>query len=154
MSTTGGILPASALTVRSAVAADESTVAELAARLGAPGEPSAGLFSQAFRDVLADSPRTLVHVAESDGKVVGYALTTVNTLLYTQGASAQLQEIVVDDTATASGVGTALVRAVEAACQEAGVRQLTVASRRAGGFYDRLGYTQQAEYMRRVFPVS
>ena len=56
-----------------------------------------------------------------------------------------------DETATASGVGTALVRAVEAACEAAGILQLTVASRRAGGFYDRLGYTQQAEYMRRVF---
>jgi N-acetylglutamate synthase-like GNAT family acetyltransferase len=48
-------------------------------------------------------------------------------------------------------VGTSLVRAVEAACEEHGVTQLTVASRRAGGFYDRLGYTQQAEYMRRTF---
>ena len=85
---------------------------------------------------------------------MGYALTTVNTLLYTQGLSAQLQEIVVDEGVAASGVGTALVRAVEAACEDAGVVQLTVASRRAGGFYDRLGYTQQAEYMRRVFPAS
>jgi hypothetical protein len=40
---------------------------------------------------------------------------------------------------------------VEADCQKQGVTQLTVASRRAGGFYDRLGYTQQAEYMRRLF---
>ena len=154
MSTTGGILPASALTVRKAEPGDESAVADLAGRLAAPGAHSAEKFTAAFADVLQDAPRTLVHVAESDGRVVGYALTTVNTLLYTQGLSAQLQEIVVDDTATASGVGTALVRAVEAACEAAGVLQLTVASRRAGGFYDRLGYTQQAEYMRRVFPSS
>lgn len=151
MSTTGGILPASALTVRQAESGDESAVADLARRLGAPEAHSVGKFTAAFANVLADAPRTLVHVAESDGRVVGYALTTVNTLLYTQGLSAQLQEIVVDETATASGVGTALVRAVEAACEAAGVLQLTVASRRAGGFYDRLGYTQQAEYMRRVF---
>ncbi len=82
---------------------------------------------------------------------MGYALTTINTLFYTNGPSAQLQEIVVDDARQTSGVGTALVRAVEAACEASGVTQLTVASRRAGGFYDRLGYTQQAEYMRRLF---
>ena len=82
---------------------------------------------------------------------MGYALTTINTLFYTNGPSAQLQEIVVDDARQTSGVGTGLVRAVEAACEARGVTQLTVASRRAGGFYDRLGYTQQAEYMRRLF---
>jgi N-acetylglutamate synthase-like GNAT family acetyltransferase len=57
----------------------------------------------------------------------------------------------VDDSLQTRGVGTALVRAVEADCQKHAVTQLTVASRRAGGFYDRLGYTQQAEYMRRLF---
>jgi hypothetical protein len=44
------------------------------------------------------------------------------------------------------------VRAVEAACEQRGVTQLTVASRRAGGFYDRLGFADAAEYMRRFFP--
>ena len=92
-----------------------------------------------------------MHVAEVDGDIAGYALTTINTLFYTNGPSAQLQEIVVDDSLQTTGVGTALVRAVEKACEEQGVTQLTVASRRAGGFYDRLGYTQQAEYMRRLF---
>ena len=113
--------------------------------------PDPQAFQDSFTQALADSPRTIVHVAEVAGEVVGYALTTINTLFYTNGPSAQLQEIVVDDARQTSGVGTALVRAVEAACEARGVTQLTVASRRAGGFYDRLGYTQQAEYMRRLF---
>lgn len=108
-------------------------------------------FSKSFQRALEDSERTIVHVAEVDGVVAGYALTTINTLLYTNGPSAQLQEIVVDTNLQTKGVGTALVRAVEQACKDHGVTQLTVASRRAGGFYDRLGYTQQAEYMRRLF---
>jgi N-acetylglutamate synthase-like GNAT family acetyltransferase len=90
-------------------------------------------------------------VAEVEGQVAGYALTTVSALLYSNGPSAQLQEIAVDEKVQARGVGTALVQAVEADCEKQGVTQLTVASRRAGGFYDRLGYTQQAEYMRRLF---
>ena len=144
-------MPASTPVIRFASEADGPRILELVGRLGHAVPVDAEAFAQAFPVVLADHPRSLLHVAEVDGVVAGYALTTINPLLYTNGPSAQLQEIVVDDTMQTSGVGTALVRAVEKACEEGGVTQLTVASRRAGGFYDRLGYTQQAEYMRRLF---
>ena len=144
-------MPASAPVIRFASEADGPRILELVGRLGHAVPVDAKAFAQAFPAVLADHPRSLLHVAEVDGVVAGYALTTINPLLYTNGPSAQLQEIVVDDSMQTSGVGTALVRAVEKACEESGVTQLTVASRRAGGFYDRLGYTQQAEYMRRLF---
>ena len=144
-------MPASTPVIRFASEADGPRILELVGRLGHAVPVDAEAFAQAFPVVLADHPRSLLHVAEVDGVVAGYALTTINPLLYTNGPSAQLQEIVVDDRVQTSGVGTALVRAVEKACEESGVTQLTVASRRAGGFYDRLGYTQQAEYMRRLF---
>ena len=144
-------MPASTPVIRFASEADGPRILELVGRLGHAVPVDAEAFAQAFPAVLADHPRSLLHVAEVDGEVAGYALTTINPLLYTNGPSAQLQEIVVDDSMQTSGVGTALVRAVEKACEESGVTQLTVASRRAGGFYDRLGYTQQAEYMRRLF---
>jgi GNAT superfamily N-acetyltransferase len=83
--------------------------------------------------------------------VRGYALTTIVPLLSTNGLSAQLQEIVVAEDARGKDYGTQLVKAVEAECERRGVRQLTVASRRAGGFYDRLGFHESAEYMRRFF---
>jgi len=144
-------LPASTPVIRFATESDGPRVLDLVARLGHAVPVDAEAFSQAFPAVLADYPRSMLHVAEVDGVVAGYALTTINPLLCTNGPSAQLQEIVVDEDMQTSGVGTALVRAVEKACEEGGVTQLTVASRRAGGFYDRLGYTQQAEYMRRLF---
>lgn len=151
MSTTADTLPDSSPLVRLAVETDRERVRELVGKLGHAVELDATIFESSFTEVIADAPRSMLHVAEVDGMLVGYALTTVNTLLYSNGPSAQLQEIVVDDTIQTRGVGTALVRAVEEACKERGVTQLTVASRRAGGFYDRLGYTQQAEYMRRLF---
>ena len=144
-------MPANSVTVRYATAADETALLGLVGKLGHAVQLDPTAFAKSFIVALADAPRTLIHVAEVDGKVAGYALTTVSTLLYSNGPSAQLQEISVDDTLQTRGVGTALVRAVEADCQKQGVTQLTVASRRAGGFYDRLGYTQQAEYMRRLF---
>jgi N-acetylglutamate synthase-like GNAT family acetyltransferase len=151
MSITEDILPANAVTVRYATAADEVALLGLVGELGhaVPLDPAA--FANSLVVALADFPRTLIHVAEVEGQVAGYALTTVSALLYSNGPSAQLQEIAVDEKVQARGVGTALVQAVEADCEKQGVTQLTVASRRAGGFYDRLGYTQQAEYMRRLF---
>jgi len=137
--------------VRPAVAADHDRVLELVGKLGHVFPVDPDTFSQSYAFVIDDPDRTLVHVAESGGEVVGYCLTTLSPLLYSNGPSAQLQEIVVDEDARVSGVGTALVRAVEAECESRGVTQLTVAARRAGGFYDRLGYSQQAEYMRRLF---
>ncbi len=144
-------MPASLPAIRFASPADSEAILALVGRLGHAVPVDAEAFRTTFPEVLADHPRSLLHVAEVDGVVAGYALTTISHLLYTNGPSAQLQEIVVDDTLQTRGVGTALVRAVEQACEEGGVTQLTVASRRAGGFYDRLGYTQQAEYMRRLF---
>jgi N-acetylglutamate synthase-like GNAT family acetyltransferase len=144
-------LPVEALSIRRAVPSDHDRVLELVRKLDHVFEVQPAKFSETFARVLADDDRTLVHVAEAGGVVVGYCLTTVSPLLYSNGPSAQLQEIVVDEDSRVSGVGTALVRAVEAECEARGVTQLTVAARRAGGFYDRLGYSQQAEYMRRLF---
>ena len=151
MSTTVGTLAADQLSIRLAAAPDHDRVLELVKKLDHVFDVDSEKFSETFEFALADTGRTIVHVAEQDGDIVGYCLTTVTPLLYSNGPSAQLQEIVVDEEKRVSGVGTALVRAVEAACEQLGVKQLTVASRRAGGFYDRLGYSQQAEYMRRLF---
>jgi len=144
-------LAANDIVVRPAVAADHDRVLELVAKLGHVFEVDPDRFSQSFDFALSDAGRSVLLVAEVDSEVVGYCLTTISPLLYSNGPSAQLQEIVVEEDTRVSGVGTALVRAVEAECEKVGATQLTVASRRAGGFYDRLGYSQQAEYMRRLF---
>ena len=124
---------------------------ELVGQLGHQVPADLAKFSEAFSFALADQGRTAIFVAEADGVIAGYCLVTMTPLLYSNGLSAQLQEIVTDQDTRATGVGTSLVHAVEALCKDMGVTQLTVASRRAGGFYDRLGYHEAAEYMRRLF---
>jgi GNAT superfamily N-acetyltransferase len=151
MSTTGETLPANQVSVRPAIPADHDRVLELVGELGHAFPVDADRFSEAFTFALSDEGRTALFVAEADGKVVGYCLVTMTPLLYSNGLSAQLQEIVTAQDTRAKGVGTALVKTVEALCEQMGVTQLTVASRRAGGFYDRLGYHEAAEYMRRLF---
>jgi len=142
------------MVVRPARPADADAVFSLVEQLGAAFVPVRGAFTVTFTAAVegADDADLFLLVAEDlDGAVRGYALTTVARLLSTNGMSAQLQEIVVDQHARGQDLGTELVHAVEAECIRRGVRQITVASRRAGGFYDRLGYSQNAEYMRRAF---
>lgn len=139
--------------VRRALATDADAVFELVRQLGAAFVPVRSAFDESFTAIVSGTnDDVLLLVAENpDGVVQGYALTTIARLLSTNGLSAQLQEIAVDEDARGLDLGTALVHEVEAECIRRGVRQLTVAARRAGGFYDRLGYSQNAEYMRRVF---
>lgn len=142
------------MTVRRARAEDADAVFELVQQLGAAFIPVRTAFDVTFAEAIAadEDSGLLLLVAEDDqGVVRGYAFTTIARLLSTNGASAQLQEIAVDEEARGQDLGTELVHAVERECIDRGVRQITVASRRAGGFYDRLGYSQNAEYMRRVF---
>lgn len=139
--------------IREAVASDRDAVYRLVEQLSHALPLERAPFDATWdRYFAGEEPSVLLLVAVgAGGEVAGYALTTIVPLLSTNGPSAQLQEIVVDTDARGNDHGTALVRAVEAACAERGVTQLTVASRRAGGFYDRLGFHESAEYMRRFF---
>jgi len=140
-------------TIREARESDRENLFELVRQLGHAFPPDRAAFDATLTAYLAGEHPSVLLLVVDDGaeRLGGYALTTIVPLLATNGPSAQLQEIVVDEQARGRDYGTLLVRAVEAACVERGVTQLTVASRRAGGFYDRLGFHESAEYMRRFF---
>ncbi|MEP6842928.1 MAG: GNAT family N-acetyltransferase [Pseudolysinimonas sp.] len=139
--------------IREAHRGDEDGLFALVGELGHAFPPVRAAFDATIASYFAgEQPSVVVYVSEgAGGALQGYALTTIVPLLATNGPSAQLQELVVDASARGLDVGTQLVRAVEAECERRGVTQLTVASRRAGGFYDRLGFHESAEYMRRFF---
>ncbi|PZQ91690.1 MAG: GNAT family N-acetyltransferase [Leifsonia xyli] len=138
------------MTVREARPGDEDAVFALVQQLGHAFPPDRAAFDATIAAYLAgEQPTVLLYVVDDGEGLRGYALTTIVPLLSTNGPSAQLQEIVVAADARGHDYGTQLVQAVEAECARRGVTQLTVASRRAGGFYDRLGFHESAEYMRR-----
>lgn len=139
--------------VRPARQDDADALFGLVQQLGHAFEPQREAFDATLAGYLAgEEPSVTLLVAHGeDGALLGYALTTVVRLLSTNGPSAQLQEIVVAEQARGESVGSTLVAAVEQLCRDRGVTQLTVASRRAGGFYDRLGFHENAEYMRKLF---
>jgi GNAT superfamily N-acetyltransferase len=142
--------------IREARPGDEDAIFALVQQLGHAFSPDRAAFDATLASYLAGEQPSVLLLVVDDGteRLGGYALTTIVPLLATNGPSAQLQEIVVDEQARGRDYGTVLVRAVEAECERRGVTQLTVASRRSGGFYDRLGFADAAEYMRRFFPAD
>lgn len=142
-------------TIRESRPGDEDALYGLVEQLGHAFPPDRAAFDRTIAEYAEGRhPSVVLLVVDAPdvpGGLGGYALTTIVPLLATNGPSAQLQEIVVHEDARGRDYGTLLVRAVEAECEKRGVTQLTVASRRAGGFYDRLGFTDAAEYMRRFF---
>ena len=140
------------LKVRAARASDADAVFGLLGQLSQSYAPERDAFDVTFASFVADDSYASLLVAEdAEGVVRGYALTTVTRLLYTNGHSAQLQELVVDAEVHGQGIGSALLEATENECKSHGVRQLTVPSRRAAGFYERLGYRSTADFLKRTF---
>ena len=151
MSITEATSPTSQVQIRPARASDADAVFVLLNELDVSYLPDREAFDVTFDSFAEGEANALLLVAEIEGVVRGYALTTVTRLLYTNGSSAQLQELVVESSAQGHGIGSLLVESIERACRERGVRQLTVASRRASGFYERLGYGSTADYLKRSF---
>jgi GNAT superfamily N-acetyltransferase len=151
MSTTEATSPTSQVLIRPARANDADVVFTLLNELAVSYLPDRDAFDLTFDSFAVGESNALLLVAEVDGVVHGYALTTISRLLYTNGSSAQLQELVVESSAQGAGLGSLLVEATERECRNRGVRQLTVASRRASGFYERLGYGSTADYLKRSF---
>lgn len=151
MSTTVDTSPAKTV-IRQARASDADRVYALLEQLEPAYSPDRAAFDLNFPLLLDDASTSLLLVAEgASGVVVGYALTTITPLLHTNGSSAQLQELVVDDSHRGEGVGTAIVEEVERLCAERSVRQITVASRRSADFYERIGYRSSADFLKRTF---
>ena len=151
MSTTEATSRTSQVLVRPARASDADAVFALLHQLAQTYPPDRAAFNLTFDSFVSGDASALILVAEAKGAVVGYALTTITRLLYTNGSSAHLQELVVDESSKGRGIGSLLVESIERECRQRGVRQLTVASRRSAGFYERLGYLSTADFLKRSF---
>ena len=138
--------------IRLAAPEDADAVFSLLDGMGERFAPDRAVFDDAWADTVAHSDDHLLYVAESaDGTVVGYALATIVRLLYLGAYSAQLQELVVDESHRGAGIGSQLVATVEEELRSRGVRQLTVASIRGAAFYERLDYRSTADYLKKNF---
>ncbi|GAA3587056.1 hypothetical protein GCM10022198_08260 [Klugiella xanthotipulae] len=145
-------------TIRRGVAEDSHSVFLLARQFQTGRVPiNIDDFQIAYENVLRhrDQETNVLFVVENDmSVVVGYSLMSVSRLLHASGLTAFLQEIVVDAEERGSGLGSSLVDANESYCVSRGVRQLSMATSRAGEFYHRLGYHAVGEYFKKVLELG
>lgn len=129
--------------IRLATPSDAPAVATLLGQLGYPAsaDDAAARISR-LRSFEADH----VLVAELQGKVVGLATAHVLSTIHAPAPVAWITSLVVDTSARRSGVGAALVTALEAWARDTGASRITVTSgaHRADAhrFYAKLGYEQ------------
>jgi len=137
------------ITVRPAVAADVDAVWPLARDLAPSYEVDHDTYATVFTGLLAERAVTLL-VATENGDVVGYLLGQRHVTFHAGGPVIWVEEVMVDAGRRGTGVGRALMRAVEDLARGEGAAYVALATRRAGSFYAALGYQESATYLKKA----
>ncbi len=108
-------------------------------------EPDHDAFASSFV-AMVESQDVALLVAEDGGTLAGYAMAVEFATLFANGRVAQIEEIFVEEAKRGAGTGRALVAAVVEWARSRGAVEVTVPTRRAGDYYERLGFERTAEY--------
>ncbi len=107
--------------------------------------PDRSTFDRHYPAILGASDADLV-VANQDGVVIGYALAIDMLTLFANGVVTELIELMVEQHKREHGIGRALVEVIVLRARERGAIEVTVPTRRAGPFYEKLGFEETANY--------
>jgi GNAT superfamily N-acetyltransferase len=148
--------------IREAGAGDrERVLALLTAQLDEHSvQPTARGLAQAVDRLLASTENGRILVAVESDQVVGVAALAYGWTIELGGPAAWLEELYVDPSHRAHGVGTALVRAARETAAAAGMKaidlEVEAGHERAANLYRREGFTRfEREHWRlRLEPVS
>lgn len=144
--------------VRSASLADAPALAALLWGLGwfafmneeSPGETQRRL-SEQLRLCLADKSHTVLVVVSPGGTVLGYVAAHWLPYLVLAGPEGYVSDMFVTESARGAGLGTRLLREVEALAVSRGCSRLMLVNRKTRdsykrGFYRKLGWEEREEF--------
>ena len=135
------------LSVRSAVLADAEKVFDMLGQFAMSYSPDHSVFTTNYPRIVEDSNADIL-VAEVDGQVVGYVLTSDSLTLFANGFVTELLELYVVVEHRGQGIGRALVEKAVSNAETRGSVEVTVPTRRAGDFYKALGFESTAEFFK------
>jgi predicted N-acetyltransferase YhbS len=139
------------VTIRPATRDDAKAVHPLAKGMAVSFAVNDEAFNESFFAILqAKSMQLFVAVDNKTDVVVGYCLATNHPTFYANGNVAWVEEIAVDIAHQRQGIGRALMHAAELFARDNGCKLLALATRRAGDFYNAIGYEDSATYWRKV----
>ncbi len=131
--------------IRPAQAADADAVFAMLKRFAMSYKPDRDAFASSFA-AMVESQDVALLVAEDGGTLAGYAMAVGFATLFANGSVAQIEELFVEEAKRGAGTGRALVAAVVEWARSRGAVEVTVPTRRAGDYYERLGFERTAEY--------
>ena len=132
--------------IRNATTYDVPAIRALVQTLALRGPLADEAVDREIVGALADE-RSVLLVADDDD-VVGYLLGVLAPMPV-HGGLALVQELVVREDHRRTGLGAALMAAFEERARSAGAGVISLATSRAGAFYEALGFTAAATYYRR-----
>ena len=131
--------------VRQATATDVEAVFRLLTLFATSYQPSRTDFDRNY-PVAVDSPLSDLLVAEDGHDILGYIYAIDVPTLYANGLITQILELYVVESRRRSGIGTCLVNSVIARARRRNSAEVTVPTRRAGTFYEAMGFEPTAEF--------
>jgi len=139
----------SSVQVRPATWDDADAVAQLAAELAESFVFSRERFDQTYATVCTTAEARVLLALRGD-EPIGYLLGVRHHTFYASGPVASVEEILVREADRGEGTGHALMWAFERWATTGGCVLVTLATRRAEGFYLALGYEKTAISFRKV----
>ena len=139
--------------IRRAMTADADAIWPLTRELATTFEPEHGAFDRAIASLVARDDAFLgvgVSTSSTGERATGYVLAVAHPTLFANAPVVWVEEVMVREVERRSGVGRALMDAVEAWARELGAAYVSLATRRASDFYLALGYEESATFFRKV----
>ena len=144
---------AEAVRIREAAPGDVASVRRLATQVAPSFVVDPQRFEATVPTLLRGDDRR-VFVAEHHGEVLGYVLVFDHPTFYANGPVGWVEELMVGEPERGLGVGRMLMRAAEAWATSRGDALIGLATRRAGPFYEAIGYESSATFYRKLLHPS
>jgi len=131
--------------IRPAQAADADAVFAMLQRFVMSYDPDRDAFAPSFASMI-DAQDVALLVADDGGTLGGYVMAFEFATLFANGSVVQIEELFVEEDRRGTGKGRELIEAITEWARSRGAVEVTVPTRRAGAYYERLGFERTAEY--------
>lgn len=135
--------------IRRATAADADAIWPLTREFATSFTPDRNAFDKTFA-ALVERDDAFLAIGTTASGAVGYVLAVAHPTLFANAPVVWVEELMVSEVVRRSGIGRALMDAVETWARDRGAAYVSLATRRASDFYLALGYDESATFFRKL----
>lgn len=135
--------------IRRATAADADAIWPLTREFATSFTPDRNAFDKTFA-ALVERDDACLAIGTTASGAVGYVLAVAHPTLFANAPVVWVEELTVSEVERRSGIGRALMDAVDTWARDRGAAYVSLATRRASDFYLALGYDESATFFRKL----